>query len=257
MPDLDEPKGFFSREPSNRIEPQFEPAFAQWQKTRGPAESSHMLSLLKPTIDKAISAHVGAGNPLLRSRARRMTLDALDNYDPQRARLATHVTNRLQGLKRVARQQTQILPVPERVSLDQAKLKNIEDELKLELGRPPSTMELADHSGLSPARLTQLRQYRPARSEGSFAALENADGEEGGFDPSSMAPPERLHLELTYGDLDPINQKILEWTLGMHGQKTLSNQAIAAKLGLTPGAISQRKARIQAALDRSQEMLPF
>jgi len=251
-----EEQGFFSREGSNRLEPELQEAYKEWRKQPGLAQSSNMLSLLQPTIDKAISAHVGKSDPLLRSRARRMALDALPNYDPQRAKLSTHVISQLQGLKRVSRQQTQVLKLPERIALDQSHLRDAEAEMELDLGRAPSTAELADRTGLSLARLAQMRNYQTARPEGSYAAGGEGDNE-GGFDPAILPPPTKLHLELTYADLAPVNQKILEWTLGLHGQKRLTNQQIATKLGLTPGAISQRKERIQALLDREKTLFPF
>jgi DNA-binding NarL/FixJ family response regulator len=46
----------------------------------------------------------------------------------------------------------------------------------------------------------------------------------------------------------------MEHTLGMNNKKVLSNQEIARKLGLSPGAISQRKARIQQLLDRREDL---
>jgi DNA-binding NarL/FixJ family response regulator len=49
----------------------------------------------------------------------------------------------------------------------------------------------------------------------------------------------------------------MEHTLGLHGKKVLSNQEIARKLRLTPGAVSQRKATIQQLLNQEQELSPF
>lgn len=45
--------------------------------------------------------------------------------------------------------------------------------------------------------------------------------------------------------------------MGLHGKPILQNQAIAAKLGISPGAVSQRKARIQAKLDMREELGVF
>jgi hypothetical protein len=55
--------------------------------------------------------------------------------------------------------------------------------------------------------------------------------------------------EFVYHDLDPIDQVILEHSLGLHGKQVLPNQDIARKLKLSPGAISQRKVRIQDQLN--------
>jgi len=57
--------------------------------------------------------------------------------------------------------------------------------------------------------------------------------------------------------MDATNQKIMEWTFGLYGSPQLSNQAIAQRLKLSPGAISQRKANIQRILDQEQDLSVF
>jgi len=49
----------------------------------------------------------------------------------------------------------------------------------------------------------------------------------------------------------------MEHTLGMHGKRVLSNQDVARKLKLSPGAISQRKARIQSKMDLAEDLKVF
>jgi DNA-binding NarL/FixJ family response regulator len=46
----------------------------------------------------------------------------------------------------------------------------------------------------------------------------------------------------------------MEHTVGLHGKKVLPKQGIAAKLNLSPGAISQRAAKIQEKLNRKEEL---
>lgn len=231
--------------------------YALWQRNPDPHNSSQILSQLQPTIDKAIMAHVGQTNPLLRSRARRLTLGALSNYDPSRGtKLETHVINHLRSLKRISRQQSQIIHVPERISLEQAHLHNHERELADELGREPTAYELADRTGLSLRRIAKIRQTHAPMSEGFFTAQGEAEGSED-FSPAVESAPTQSWPEMVYDGLDPHNQKILEWTLGLHGQPRLRNQQIAAKLGLSPGAISQRKAFIQQQLDQESILSPF
>jgi IS30 family transposase len=49
----------------------------------------------------------------------------------------------------------------------------------------------------------------------------------------------------------------MELTLGMFGNKKHSNAEIAQKLGRSPGAITQRKIKIQQLLDQEYELSPF
>jgi DNA-binding NarL/FixJ family response regulator len=50
---------------------------------------------------------------------------------------------------------------------------------------------------------------------------------------------------------------ILEHALGLHGKPVLQNQQIAKKLRLSPGAVSQRKAKIQAKLNLQDDLHVF
>jgi hypothetical protein len=80
---------------------------------------------------------------------------------------------------------------------------------------------------------------------------------EGGFSPGVNRPESEAWIQFVYDDLSPTDQKIMEWTLGLHGQPTMSNQDIAQKLKRTPGAISQRKKMIQDLLNQERELSPF
>ncbi len=64
-------------------------------------------------------------------------------------------------------------------------------------------------------------------------------------------------LEIVYDDLDSIDKKIMEFTLGLHGRPQLGNAEIAARLKRTPGAISQRKAKIQQKIRQEEFLSPF
>jgi len=232
-------------EPISQLESDFSQEFTAWQTTPTPQTTGQLLRKLQPTIDRGIRANVGPRvSPVLRSQARKLTLSALDTYEPHRAKLGTHVTNHLKGLRRAARQQRQVLRMPERVSLDQTFLLDAEEELQDKLGYEPSATELADHTGISKDRIRYVRGFRHPVAEGSLLAA-TVSGEDAGFAPAVTQDDTPLVLEATYNDLGTTNQKIMDWTLGLHGVPKLSNQAIASRLGLTPGAVSQRKAVIQ------------
>ena len=232
--------------PLSKLESNFQTEFSDWQKQPNKQTTGQLLRKLQPVIDRGIRAHVGPQtSPVLRSRARKIALDALGTYDQERSQLGTHVTNHLKGLRRASRQQQQVLRVPERVSLNQHLLAESEAELHDQLGREPSLPELADHTGLSRDRIRYIRNFRPPVAEGSLLSSMEGGGEEASFMPSVEQDSTPMVLEAVYGDLEATNQKILDWTLGLHGMKQLSNQDIARRLRLTPGAISQRKAQIQ------------
>jgi DNA-directed RNA polymerase specialized sigma subunit len=198
-----------------------------------------------------------AASPTLRSKAKALAIGAFKTYDPARAKLKTHLFSQMQGLRRMAAKEEQSVSIPEQILLDQGHLREAEGKLRDELGRDPSDIELADHVGLSPKRISYLRSVKPTLSEGKLTTID----EEG----SSMSIPsvelskdeqEKINKawqDFIYADLHPTDQLIMEHTLGLHGKKVLSNKDIARKLALSPGAISQRKARIQELLDRRED----
>jgi DNA-directed RNA polymerase specialized sigma subunit len=239
----------------NKLEPKYKSLYDTWKINPNPSTTGMLLSAVSPEIDRGIFAHVGQSNPLLKSRAKKMALQAIRTYDPSQAKLSTHIVNQLQGLKRVSRQQGQILPIPERVAMDQGFVEKAKAELEDELGREPTMVEIADRTGLSPKRINYVRKFRYPMAEGTISSM-SEDEESGGFAPAVDQQQTNTWFEFVYSDLDETNQKIMEWTLGLHGSPVLSNQQIARKLRITPGAVSQRKAKIQQALNQ-EELNPF
>jgi RNA polymerase sigma-B factor len=231
-------------------DPPYQKAYSTWAADPTPDNASALLTHMEPVIGSAINRFAGKDDPLIRGRARRMALDAVRTYDPKRGvRLTTHVTNHLMGLRRASRQQSQLLKVPERASMEQAYLQRMTAELGEDLGREPTTTELADFSALPVHKIARLRRYVPGAVESSLPEdLGGSNRFDAGDRELKMA--EILHQELPYRD-----QHILEWSLGLHGSPQLSNQEIASKIGVTPGAVSQRKAILQQKLDEMSKFL--
>lgn len=238
----------------SRLEPELAEPFTNWQKNPSKQTMGSLLQAAKPFMDRGIVANVGTqASPGLRSAARKLTVQAFRDYDPNTAAFSTHLTSRLQGLRRIDRRQQNVLRVPERVELDRRFLYAKETELEDRLGRPPSTSELSDYSGLSLRRIEKIRRYRQPVAEGSLlAGYERNDGN--GM-PAVQRSNEDYVLRAVYDDLDETNQQILEWSLGLYGNQQLSNQQIANRLRLTPSAVTQRKAAIQKQLDQMSEWL--
>lgn len=247
----------FSTTP-DRLEDEFRDAYTAWKKKPGPRSNAALLRALRPAIEASVRAHVGQANPVLFSRARALVLDGLPRYDPRRAGLKTFVHSQLLGLRRFNRQQSTFFRVPERLLFERQQLDEATEELRARFGREPTDQQLADFTGFSLKRIARVRAYQPGVAEGQIDRLVAA----GQADTPAVRLPHHadrsaLWREVVYDELDDYHKKVMELTLGMHGRRPLDNKTIAARLGRSPGAVSQAKARIQKLLDQEYELSPF
>jgi DNA-directed RNA polymerase specialized sigma subunit len=244
-----------SSEPDDYLEPSFAEPFNNWQKKPTPENASTLLTAIHPVLTAALRTY-GTQSPTMYSRAKIMALDAMSRYDPTQAKLRTHLMFQLQGLRRHAAKEQQILSVPEQVGLDLNHLRESENVLRDQLGRDPSTAELSEHTFLSPKRIEYIRAAHPSYSEGG--QQRSTDEGEDIYSPAVQMEPNTANLvEMLYHDLSPVDQLIVEHTLGLHGKRLASNQTLARRLKISPGAVSQRKAKIQAQLDEFMRINPF
>lgn len=241
------------KQPTYRLEPRYADIYRTWSAAPNKTNTAKMLEAVDVDITKGVMAHVGQVNPLLKSRARIMTAKALKNYKPEESALSTFIVNNLQSLKRENRKQTQIISVPERVFYDQNYVREAETSFEMENGRLPTDEELSDATGLSAKRLKHIRKFHQGVSEGSLSV--DDEDSEFSFSPAVAGMNIKMtpFINVVYDDADQIDKKIMEWTFGLNGQSKLPNNVIASKLRITPGAVSQRKAKIQATLGKVME----
>lgn len=231
----------------------FDATYTQWQKQRTPAMNTKLLSTLQPVIDTAVTSYAGANpGPTIKSRAKLMALKALETYDPQRGNVKTHLLSQLQSLRRMSAQEQNIIHIPEQVGLDFQRLSESENELRDRLGRDPTDDELADHTMLSPRRIRKIRSFRQPLAEGTTTTENDYENDSDGV-ASTIPGADRGHeawMNFVYDDLSPTDKLIMDLTLGRNGRRRTSTQDIAKRLNITPGAVSQRAAKIQGMLDK-------
>jgi len=242
-----------------KLEPEFQPAYQAWQANRNKSTTGQLLKSIDPVLNKAVHSYGGSsrGNPVLKSRARKLALDAMESYNPVKGTLKTHLLSRLQRLQRVAAQQQQGLSVPEQVVLDKQHLIDTENELADKLGRDPADQEIADFTGLSLKRLAYVRKAHVPLSEGSVLDRPGVPESEQ-FLPASKIPGQTSEddawADFVYADLGTKDQAIMDYMLGLHGSPRLSMTETAKRVGLSVGAISQRAAKIQKMLDEKDDL---
>ena len=91
-----------AKQQRNMLEPEFAEPYMKWRTEQTPENNSAMLNAVQPILNKGVAAYAGPNpSPITQSRARLIALKALQTYDPGQARLSTHITNHLQGLRRI------------------------------------------------------------------------------------------------------------------------------------------------------------
>lgn len=224
-----------------------EDAYAKWKLQPSPTSMGDLLAASDPVINSALTSYAG-GNQGLRAKAKKLAVGAFETYDPKKGtKLRTHLMTQLQPLSRIHREHSQLSRVPERVSMELYRLNQATQQFKDTNSREPSDSELSDELGLSSKRLHHVRKFaRPDMAESQHVGR-TEDGEEEVFYPGTEGvSPQNIWIEYVHHDLGPVDQKILEWKTGIYGKQILSNNEIARRLRLTPGAVSQRSAKISA-----------
>lgn len=221
--------------------------FAEWKKNPTPELGGQLLTSLTPHIEHSARKWSKSANPVSLGRARVLVIESLPRYDPQRASLATFVDRQLQPLQRWSARKNLGIRVQTGMVQELRQLQTAETDLQESLGRAPSYIELADHSGLPLTKIAKLQQmHLPQIGEAS------RDGEDGGklyTEDQAVEDNENLWQKTVYHSLNPIDQVVMQHTLGLYGAKPMTNETIARKLKISPGAVSQRKAKIQQLLD--------
>ncbi len=221
-------------------------AYETWQQRQDPTNMRALLKAADPVIGRAITQYAG-GDKAMRARAKRLAVQAFRNYDPKHeTKLKTHLMIRLRPLQREYTRRTSPLAVPERVQLDQLRLRTAEQALTETYGREPSDDEIAEYMGLSKRRIAHVRSY--AKGVLAESQMRNAEGELQ-LPGSEQVTSSDIWVEYVHHDLDPKDKKIMEWKTGYGGHDVLSTNEIAKRLRISPSAVSQRAAKIAQRLE--------
>lgn len=212
-----------------------------------PAAGDTLLARIGPVIDRAAQANLSKPSPVMLGRARLLAMESLPKYDSSTS-LYTFLTGQLMPLRREAAASRTGVKVPRNLAQEKNTLKKISLELEDELGRSPSSSELADRAGISLEKLYKLNKLNlPQIAEREY---ESPDGNTSTASDFAAIYDNDLWRQAVYHDLNPVNQIIMEHSLGMFGKPRLTNQDIAKLLRISPSAVTQRKAVIQAKLNQ-------
>lgn len=163
---------------------------------------------------------------------------AMETYDPNKGQLNTHIGNHLRHTGRFVRSYSNIGKMPDPRSRLVWQYKDRETILTERLGRPPSSIEMADDLGISQKDIELLRTE--IRKDIIVDPTTSGLGSIAPESPKAMEQLNFLHMELS-----PDQQNILEYTYGMHGRPAVdSNEELARIVGISPQKVRAIKRQI-------------
>lgn len=219
----------------------------EWQKSgKDPQKLKPLLQNLDPLVKSRMNKfrHLETIPPsALEAEFKLKTLEALESYDPKKGvPLSIHVYNHLKGVNRFVYTYQNTARIPagrvRNIGVFQAAYK----ELEQELGRPPTSHELADKLNWPVSEvtsmMTQLRKdLLPVEGSAAESAMAN------------VSSPVKELMELMPYELDPFELLVYEHTTGYGGKPILGTVDIAKLLGTSPAKVSRTKAKIAKKMD--------
>lgn len=174
--------------------------------------------------------------------------NAVEKFDASKGiKFETYISKRLRGMMiDLARKQDW---VPRQVRQNAVRLNRAVDELTEQLGRVPSSQEMAEHMGVSLDEYEEMRSGAAVSNLVSFEAFLEGYGTDGSMAQESLAPktsdelPEEMYLEkelyhvLAQGIASL--RKNEQLVLSLYYEKELSMKEIAQVLGVSAPRVSQ------------------
>lgn len=221
----------------------------RWQKTKDPEDTKKIVEFLQPTIKSALHTYTPGQESTFKIKATKLALQSMRSYDKtKQTSPATYAFTSLQRLNRIRRQRQNIIHIPEsQVYLKQNVDKKIQ-QLTQDLGRQPSTDQICDATGLSKKKLEKLEGFSTFSESSSINPETNVST----FEIPDVTDQD--YYNYVYSSVSDIDKKILQWSTPYKGVP-LSNNDIAKRLKLSPGAISQRKQRLQQLMGEVRGLL--
>lgn len=212
-------------------------AWKKWKKDPSPQNLDNIMHQLNPLIQSEVNRWQGVLSPTtLKAKAKLLTVHALHTFnDKKNVPLSVHTMNNLKKLSRTTYSFQNVARIPEHRTLKISSFNRAENELTENLGRIPSTAEVADRLGWRETEIIRMRKDLRKELVGSEPISPNAIDEQ---DSSER------QLSFIYHTLNPEEQSLMEVTTGYNGQKVLQNNDIQKKFGWTPNQLSYKKKKL-------------
>lgn len=214
-----------------------------WKSTGDMQHMNNLLESLNPLIQREVNVFKTSPLPqeAIKLRALIITKNALEDYDPTKSQINTHLINNLKKLNRFVYENQNIGKIPEHRILKITQFKSIKEQLREQLNREPTTFDIANEMKLPPAEVERLEQ----ELRQDLTIMNEAENEEGGgfyyLDPQVYTDKTKEAVHFVYYSLsDPTDQQLMEYYFGMFGKEKLPIVNIANKLKITHNKASKR-----------------
>lgn len=213
----------------------------EWKQTGRTDKLEALLNRLQPLIYRETSKWQAAvPGPALEAKARLLTAEALKTYDPNRgASIGTHVTSRLRKLSRSVYPYQNVARLPENKQLLYNSFMVAHNQLVDDLGRDPSTDELADHLKWSSKKVQEFHKAYGTRElvESSGATQDFQAAQQPTMGGATV-------IDMFYHGLPADDQMLFKDITGYGGTRELNNTQLCAKYKITQGQLSYKRRKL-------------
>lgn len=205
-----------------------------FQREPTPEKFDTLYNTFNGALEKSINERMGMSS-LPRAAVKGQALLAFDRalrtYKPGTSKFTTWMSNQMQPLNRYVRDHADIAHIPDNRAMHITKFRDAFGSLADQLGREPTTFELADSLNLPEKEIAHLQK----ELKKDFLAEEGLE---------SLIPTKDVEIiedraKAMMMDLDEREQLILEHQLGLWGKPKLLPQQMAKQLNIPISQVRQ------------------